>query len=151
MKRSILVALLTACGTVAGAADDSVARLRSAHSLHCTFTANTVTKVINGHRTVEQNYDKGSAIFVNIDLAKGTARVIAKDLGGGYANLSASWEQFGSLWLVERSPSGNVIATTIYPMYAEGTHDFIALEARHTRAGMTIIGQEIYGTCKIVE
>jgi hypothetical protein len=100
MKRMILMALLLACSTVAGAADDPVARLRSAHSLHCTFTANTVTKVINGHRTVEQNYDKGSATFDNIDLAKGTARVITQDFGGGAANLcrpalfgNAHWEQ----------------------------------------------------------
>jgi hypothetical protein len=33
--------------------------------------------------------------------------------------------------MLERTPSGNEVVTTMLPMYADGTDEFVVLEARH--------------------
>jgi hypothetical protein len=49
------------------------------------------------------------------------------------------------LWMIERTPSGNAVATTVFPMYAEGTDEFVVLETRHTTTGIIVLGQDTYG------
>jgi hypothetical protein len=149
MKRPILLALLLACGTAATGADDPASRLRGARSMRCTFTSESVTWVRSGHRTIEQTPQKDTATYDNIDVAKGTARIIAN---GGAGDLAVWVERtWGSLWMLERTPSGNVVVTTVFPMYAEGTDEFVVLEARHSMAGQIVLGQETFGTCRILE
>jgi hypothetical protein len=150
IRQLIACAVLSvaAVGAASGGTDDPVSRLKHARSLRCTFTSEVATWVRSGHRTVEQTTEKSTVSYDNIDLAKGTARIIAND---GASDLSVWWERFGSLWMLERTPSGNIVATTVFPMYAEGTNDFVVLEARHSITGAIAIGQDTYGTCKLVE
>ena len=53
----------------------------------------------------------------------------------------------------ERTPSGNEIITTVFPVYAEGTEEFVVLESRHSLSisGQTVLGEAAYGTCAILE
>ncbi|TLZ39937.1 MAG: hypothetical protein E6K23_11420 [Gammaproteobacteria bacterium] len=126
---------------------DAVARLHAARSLRCTFTSEVTTWVRNGHRTVEQTAEHGSATYDNIDVAKGTARMVAN---AGAGDLTVWVERtLGSLWMLERTPSGNVVVTTVFPMHAEGTDEFVVLEARHLIMGTIVLGQDTYGTCKV--
>jgi len=48
--------------------------------------------------------------------------------------------------MLERTPSGNEVVTTVFPVYAEGTDEFVVLEARHSIAGRIVLGQDSYGT-----
>jgi hypothetical protein len=153
MTQSMLVWLPLLCATVASAADDPVARLRSARSLHCTYTSSVTTAVRNGQHIVERHYDQGATTFEDIDLAKGTARIVTREFGGGTGTVKVRWDHSGSLWLVEQSLSGNLISTTVFPVYAQGTHEFVVLESRHSTAGTTATGvsgleETQYGTCR---
>jgi hypothetical protein len=149
MQRTIMLALLLVCASAAIGAEDPASRLRGARSLRCNFISTVNTWVRNGHRTTEQISEKGSAVYDNIDVAKGTARIVANN---GASDVVVWVERtFGSLWLRERAPSGNEIVTTIFPMYAEGTDAFVVLEARHSMVGQIVLGQDSFGTCKILE
>jgi hypothetical protein len=81
------VLAIVSIGTAAGGNDRPTSRLRHARSLRCTFTSGVATWVRNGHRTDEQPTEKSTVSYDNIDLAKGTARIIASDgasaLSGG--------------------------------------------------------------------
>jgi hypothetical protein len=144
-----LCAMLVLVAGTAGAAEDLAARLRAVRSLRCTFTDDVTTWVRSGRRTVEQSAEKGIATYDNINLAKGTARIVTSGGAGGLA----VWMEptFGSLWMSERTPSGNTVITTVFPMYAEGTKDFVVLEARHSITGAIVLGEESYGTCTVLE
>jgi len=136
--------------TVTGGADDPVSRLNRARSLRCTFTSSVETWVRSGHRVIEQHHDKGIAVYDNIDVAKGTARIISN---GGAVDIVVWRDQQKSLWMLERTRSGNDVVTTVFPMYAEGTDEFVVLEARHWIAitGTIVVGQDSFGTCKVLE
>ena len=147
-RTTILIVLLLTYVS-ATAADEPASRLRAARSLRCTFTATVATWIRSGRRTVEDKSEKGEAVYDNIDLTKGTARIVSN---GGASDVVAWVEgSFGSLWFRERAPSGNEITTTIFPMYAEGTNEFVLLEARHSFVGQIGLGQESFGTCKILK
>jgi hypothetical protein len=136
---------------IAHADDDRVLRLRSVKSLLCTFTAHSDTTFENGHRKIESaasnGLDLAPVTYDNIDVARGTARIITNN---GAADLTAKW-QADALWLIETTPAGNVIVTTIFPKYAEGTHDFIVLESRHSSIGRFVLGEESSGSCRVLE
>lgn len=149
-RRLVLGAVLSVVFIGAKSADgDPTARLRAARSLRCEYTSVVNTWVRSGRRTIEQVNDRGGAVYDNIDVAKGTARIIANT---GASNLKV-WVDtiWHSLWMLERAPSGNVIVTTVFPRYADGTDDFVVLEARHSMVGQIILGEESFGTCKVLE
>jgi len=149
--RAVLCAAVYAASIAAasGAEEDPAARLRHARSLRCTYQSSVGTWVRSGHRTVEEDKDNGVATYDNINLAKGTARIIANV---GASDLKAWLARDGSLWLVESTPLGYEVITTVFPMYVEGSHDeLVVLESRHSLAGFIALGQTSYGTCKIWE
>jgi len=149
-RLAVPVLIGLACSTAR--ADDAATRLRAARSLRCTFTLDIATWIRSGHRTVEQTTEKSTVDYDNINIAKGTARIVAHGDWGGAGDLTVWMERTGgSLWLLERAPSGNVITTTVFPMYAEGTAEFVALESRHWITGATVVGQQTYGTCQVLE
>jgi hypothetical protein len=149
MKKLIFLAMLLASSARSTSSDDAASRLRAARSFRCNFTSTVTTWVRSGHRTTEQISDKGSAVYDNIDVAKGTARIVANN---GASDVVVWVERTsGSLWLRERTPSGNEIVTTIFPMYAEGTEAFVVLEARHSMVGQIVLGQDSFGTCIVLE
>ena len=119
--------------------------------MRCTFTAHANTQFENGRRTTESVANKGIDLepvtYDDLNLAKGTGRIVT---GGGAANLTATW-QAEALWLIERTPVGNMVVTTIFPKYAEGTRDFIVLESRHSSVGRFVLGEQSSGTCRVLE
>jgi len=137
------------CFAPVGPADSSPeepgARLHHARSLHCTFTSAVATWVRNGHRSVDQSHDKGSVVYDNINVGKGIARVIDN---AGAADLLVWLDGQGSLWMLERTPVGNEVVTTIFPTYAEGTDEFVVLESRHSLSGQIVLAETRYGTCR---
>ena len=147
LSRTVLFAALCVASVGASSsAEDLAARLRHARSLHCTYTSAVTTWVRHGRRTVDQTHDKGSAVYDNINADKGTARVIGN---AGASDLVVWFDRSGSLWMLERTPSGNEVVTTVVPMYAEDTDSFVVLESRHTFTGPTVTGETHYGTCKV--
>ena len=150
MRTRAMAALGTAlCFASAGAnspQEDLAARLRHARGLHCTFTSAVTTWVRQGHRTVDQTHDKGSVVYDNINADKGTARVISN---AGTADLVVWVDRLGSLWMLARTPGGNEVVTTVVPMYAEDTTEFVVLESRHMFTGPIVTGETDYGSCKV--
>jgi hypothetical protein len=156
MRGTQIHALLLACATLAVAADDPAAQLKSARSLHCIFTSSATTAVRGGQRIVEQHYDKDSATFNNVDLAKGTARIVPADPRGGADYVKVWWDSSGSLRLVRQSLSGRVVSTTVFPIYASGTQEFVVLQSWHSTVGTTAtdvsgLDETEHGTCKRLE
>jgi len=142
----IFAAACIASAGAASGADDPAAQLRAARSLRCTYQSTVGTWVRSGRRTIEEDKDGTSATYDDIDPKKGTARIIAN---AGAADLAAWIDRQGTLWLVERTPLGYEVVTTVYPMYAEGTRDFVVLESRHTLSGWIAVAATSYGTCRI--
>jgi hypothetical protein len=103
-----------------------------------------------GHRTIEQTNDKGSAQYDNINVSKGTARIISN---GGASDIAVWRDAQNDLWMLERTPSGNEVVTTVFPLYAEGTDRFVVLESRHSLAisGQIAIGETAFGSCRVWE
>jgi hypothetical protein len=132
-------------------ADDAVLRLHSAKSLRCTFTAHADTTYENGDRKIESGASNGLDLepvtYDNINVEKGSGRIVASD---GASDLAALW-QADALWFIEKTPIGNLIITTVFPKYAEGTHDFIVLESRHSSVGRFVLGEQSSGTCHVLE
>jgi hypothetical protein len=118
LHKAILPTLLLMVGSTASGADDPASKLRSARSLRCAFTSSVVTTIKEGRKTVGPTNDKGSAVYDNINIAKGTARIVANS---GAGDISVWVDVQGNLWMLERAPWGSEIVTTIFPMYAEGT------------------------------
>jgi hypothetical protein len=149
MQKTIMLGLLV-FGVAASGADDQASRLRDARSLRCTFTSSVDTLVRRGHRTIEQHDDKGAAVYDDINIDKGTARIVANS---GASDLIVWLDRQGNLWMLERTPAGNEVVTTVFPTYAEGTNEFIVLESRHWLAigGQIAAGETAFGTCKILE
>jgi hypothetical protein len=65
--------------------------------------------------------------FDGIDLKKGTARLIG---GVGAADV-ATIPTPSNLTFVEKTDSGNLNFTSVFPSYAKGSQNFIAVTSRH--------------------
>jgi hypothetical protein len=149
MKSTILLLMCLVCGSTASGSDDPGTLLRGARSLRCTFTSSVNTWVRSGHRTIENTTEKSTAVYDNIDIIKGTARIVGNI---GAADVFVRFDQRpGNLWIEEITPSGNEVVTVVFPAYAEGTKEFVVLETRHSMVGQIILGQESFGTCQILE
>jgi hypothetical protein len=148
----LMALFASACASLSSAQDtapnDALALLRQARSLRCTYTASSLTS-FRPDRRITVEHDQMVVVYDNIDI-KRTARVIYEKgvPGGGAGDLTARW-QANALWLIETAPAGNLILTTIFPRYADGTRDFIALDSRHS-AVIIVSGSMSSGTCKAV-
>lgn len=65
---------ITAVETAAGT-DDAVLRLHRARSLRCTYTASTLTS-FKPEREITTDHDEIIVVYDNINIERGTARVI---------------------------------------------------------------------------
>jgi hypothetical protein len=145
--RAVLLVTVLICGVTASGADDPAALLRGARSLRCTYTASTLTAFMPERRMTTE-HDQMIVVYDNINVERGTARVIYEKAvpGGGAGDLTVRW-QAGALWFIEAAPAGNLILTTVFARYAQGTTDFIALDSRHSEVGI-VSGSMSSGTCK---
>ena len=146
MSRFIILVALCA-SSVATQADELVGRLHHAHSLRCWFTDSAVTEYKSGERTIAVTHDKGTSVYDNIDLQRGTARIIG-NVGAG--DLTAMW-QANALWFILRASNGNLILTTVFPTYVAGTQQFIVIESRHWAIGQFASGEQDSGSCAVLD
>jgi hypothetical protein len=145
-RRIVALCLLSVASSCAQPAD-LAALLRQARSFRCFFTVTAVTTFKDGRRTIEVTHEKGTVVYDNIDLQRGTARVVG-NVGAG--DLKVTWSA-GALWFVEQAPAGNLIVTTIFPAYEEGTREFVVVESRHWFIGQFASGEQSSGSCRLLE
>jgi len=139
--------LIAFCVSSATRADGLADRLHHARSLRCSFTDSAVTEYKRGLRTIRVTHDKGSAVFDDIDLQRGTARAIGN---AGAADLKAMW-QANALWLFLQAPNGDLVLTTVFPTYMAGTNEFIVIESRHWAIGQFASGEQDSGSCAVLD
>lgn len=142
-----LLATLVATGAVAATSPDQpTVHLSSVRSLRCVFTDSNITHFRNGQRSTESETESSKIQFDNINVTSGTARAIANN---GANDVPVRLGRDGQLTFLDWSPSGNVFVTTVFPMYAKGTQQFVALSSSHFLTGVLILGQQESGVCAV--
>jgi len=101
-------------------------------------------------RAVTAEHDVIEVVYDNIDLQRGTARIIyLKGISPGAGDVSARWNG-NAIWFTEIPPStaavSNAVMTTVFARYAEGTENFIALDTRQSLS-FIVTGSMASGTC----
>jgi hypothetical protein len=135
-------------------ANDAASRLRAARTLWCRFTAEAITEWESGQRAItKHNLNPRDApnkiVYDNIDLEKGTAREIGN---AGAVDLSVRLDRLGGLWIVKKAPVGFMIVTTVFPLYAAGSQEFVVVESRHLFNGVSALGlaEQSSGSCSVI-
>jgi hypothetical protein len=144
MKQFLLTTLIASIAPGATSLDEAALRLGNVHSLRCVFTSSNNTHFRDGQRSTESESESSKMQFDNINTTAGTARAIANN---GASDVPVRPGKDGQLTFVDWSPSGNVFVTTVFPMYAKGTRQFMALSSTHYLTGVLILGQQESGTC----
>jgi hypothetical protein len=147
MRGTLLIAVCLVLPIACAAAESPTSRLLHARTLKCYFTGSNTIWIRNGHRTIESNTEKGEITYDSIDLQKGSARAIGNV---GAADVSVRSTQ-GEIWITEVTDLGNLVVSTVFPLYVEGTEDFVILESRHTIAGTIVLGEQSSGGCKLLQ
>ena len=144
MKRlAVFLALQWLAIGPAGAAETPEFRLKHALTLKCSFTASASTEFKEGQRAISSTKDEGRSIFSTINFQKGTAKVSSNIR---VADVVVRYTQ-GAIWFIETTPAGNLVITTVFPMYVQGTEDFILVESRHSMIGTSVLGEQASGGC----
>ena len=147
MKRLFILATLVAVGTtVATSPEEPTTRLSSVRTLRCVFTDSNTTHFRDGQRTTESESESSKIQYDSINTTAGTARGIGNNKAG---DVPVRLGRDGQLTFLEWSPSGNVFVTTVFPMYAKGTRQFMALSSSHFLTGVLILGQQESGLCTV--
>jgi hypothetical protein len=147
MKRlAVFLALQMLAIGPAGAAETPEFRLKHALTLKCSFTAAASIVFKDGHRATSSTRDEGVSTFSAINIQKGTAKVIGNIRA---ADVLVRYTQ-GEIWFIETTPAGNLIVTTVFPMYVQGTEDFIIVESRHSMIGTSVLGEQSSGGCRSI-
>jgi hypothetical protein len=147
MKRLVvfLALQLLAIGA-ASAAETTEFRLKHALTLKCSFTASASTEFKEGRRAISSTKDEGQSTFSTISIQKGTAKVISNIR---VADIVVRYAQ-GAIWFIETTPAGNLVITTIFPIYVQGTEDFVVVESRHSMIGTSVLGEQSSGGCRSI-
>lgn len=156
MRRAAILSALGALAAgvaFAGPATDPATRLHNAHSLRCHFTAEADTKWTNGKRSITNEnlnpqLEANKVLYDSIDTHAGTARAVGNI---GASTVRVSVDSFGALWIVDRAPAGFIFVTTILPMYAAGTDEFVVLESRHSWVGAGALAEQSSGSCTVLD
>jgi len=151
---SYCFSVLCLCGLSGALADGSViarlARLQHVRSLRCTYDVEAQTAYMPQGRRFTTDHDTIVVVYDDIDLQRGTARVIyLKGIAPGAGDVSVRWNG-NALWFTEATEStaavSNAVMTTVFATYARGTEDFIALDSRQSLAAI-VTGSMASGTC----
>jgi hypothetical protein len=147
MKRlAVFLALQLLAIGPASAAETPEFRLKHALTLKCSFTASATTEFKDGQRAMSSTKDEGQSTFSAINIQKGTARVIGNIRA---ADVLVRYTQ-GEIWFIETTPAGNLVITTVFPMYLKGTEDFLIVESRHSMIGTSVLGEQSSGGCRSI-
>lgn len=121
--------------------------------MRCHFTADAETTWTNGQRAITSQKLNGQqpsneVTYDSIDTRAGKARIIGNI---GASNVIVQMDSFGALWIVDSPPAGFIFVTTILPIYAAGTDEFIILESRHSWIRTDALATQSSGTCTLLE
>lgn len=121
-----------------------VARHRATKTFRCVFTASASANMDGDAPKLTTGKDDLELVFDQIDLKKGTARLIG-NVGAEDVSVIAGSER---ITLLEQTGSGNLQVTVIY-ISQRSDDQFKAVHSRHTAlpGGLPIPSQS-YGTCR---
>jgi hypothetical protein len=145
-RLAVFLALQLLAIGAAGAADTNEFRLKHAVTLKCSFTAAASTVFKDGQRAISSTRDEGQSTFSTISIQKGTAKVISSIRA---ADVVVRYAQ-GAIWFIETTPAGNLVITTVFPIYVQGTEDFVVVESRHSMVGTSVLAEQASGGCKTI-
>jgi hypothetical protein len=129
------------------ALDNTFERLMGTKSLKCTFEKGTSANWKGETVKIEPDDSLDTLHFDSIDLKAKTARLIAN---AGAGDVTMLWGASG-LTFIERTGLGNFAFTTIFPIYKQGTTEFIAVTSRHMNLLKYPLPSQYHGTCKVWE
>ena len=147
MNKLLFVLFLLNITTQAFAADDAWDKLIKATCLKCTYVDGTMGDWIKGDLKLEKCNPVPPAVFDSINLKGGTARLIGNQ---GSADVIVIPTPSG-ITFMETTGTGNVVFTTVFPVYKKYSNDFIAVTSRHMNLPGGPLPSQCHGTCKIWE
>lgn len=114
-------------------------------SLICTYEAGKTASWNSGDLAITDSSLDTSVTFDNIDLSKGTARLIT-DSGAWNIKANASLE---SVYFIAETPLGMAFTSVFSLRDKDGR--FISVTSRHSDIRLELILSQHYGSCKVLE
>ena len=130
-----------------GAEDNVFYRLLGAKCLKCRFKKGVSARWDVKGVNIKPDDWKGDIIFDSIDIKNGKARAVGNQGASDVVLLNTP----SGLTFVETTGSGNMIFTTVFPLYKPGTHDYCAVMSRHMNLITAPLPSQYYGTCRVWE
>ncbi|MHB1095634.1 MAG: hypothetical protein ACYC3F_05635 [Gemmatimonadaceae bacterium] len=142
-QTTLLVLMGLVLSSAIGNAQD-VARLRATKTFRCTFAASASANMDGDVPKLTTRVDHFELVFDQIDLERGTARLIG-NVGAEDVTVIGGSER---LSLLEHTGSGNLQVTVIY-MAQRSDGQFKAVHSRHTALlGGLPLPSQTYGSCR---
>ena len=129
------------------AEDDLFSRLLRAKCLKCSFKEGVSTSWHAKGVKIESDQWKGDTIFDSIDTKNGKARIVGNR---GASDVILIGSPSG-ITFIETSDIGNMVFTTVFPLYRPGTDQFCAVMSRHMNLITESLPSQYYGTCRVWE
>ncbi|HLG30503.1 MAG TPA: hypothetical protein VI387_09860 [Candidatus Brocadiales bacterium] len=124
----LIVVILTSLSFGTSAAEiDPVEILFHVRALKCDFPKGTSADWKDGKLVLKDSKFESAFHFDSINLKDGKARLIG-NTGSGDISVRATGE---GLTFIEKTPSWNFNFTTIFPVFAHNTTEFIGVHSRH--------------------
>ena len=101
--------------------------LKQVRQLSCDFGPGSIANWDDRQVKVEIKRHDLSLIFESIDLVAGTAKVVTRDYRADIELFSTP----AGLFFVEKTGTGNVIITVVFPHFKKESHHFIAVTSAH--------------------
>ena len=129
------------------AEDDVFSRLLGAKCLKCSFKEGVSTSWYAKGVKIESDQWKGDTIFDSIDIKQGKARIVGNE---GASDIILIGSPSG-ITFIENTGIGNMVFTTVFPLYRPGTDQFCAVMSRHMNLITEALPSQYYGTCRVWE
>jgi hypothetical protein len=129
------------------AEDDLFSRLLGAKCLKCSFKEGVSTSWHAKGVKIESDQWKGDTIFDSIDIKQGKARIVGNQ---GASDIILIGSPSG-ITFIENTGIGNMVFTTVFPLYRPGTDQFCAVMSRHMNLITEALPSQYYGTCRVWE
>jgi hypothetical protein len=152
MKSLMLVALMWLASSwctplVCASEDAAFDKLMGAKSLRCVFTQGAQVDWSDGTCKTGDVHMSGPYVFDSIDHKEKKARAVGNQGAGDVVLVSTPT----SLTFIEESAIGNIIVTTVFPVYKKGTSEFICVQSRHMNLLGNVLVSQLHGTCQLWE
>jgi len=127
--------------------EDAFSRLLEAKCLKCSFKKGFSTSWHATGVKTESDQWKGDTVFDSIDIKQGKARIIGNQGASDIISIGSP----SGITFIETTGIGNMIFTTVFPLYRHETDQFCAVMSRHMNLLTEALPSQYYGTCTIWE